>query len=123
MASGAVIFGGWALGQHAASGTWATLAAPLARPEAAAGIAYLALGPTIAAFFLQNVAIRNLGATRFSTFIGISTLVTLALGAAVLGERLGWAQLLGGAAILGGVYLANRPRRGEPAALPDQAVA
>ena len=124
VASGAVVFGTIAAAQHAAGGTLGRLATlPLAEPSFGLSVAALALGPTIGAFFLQNVAIRNLGATRFSTFIGISTLVTLALGAAVLGERLGWAQLLGGAAILGGVYLANRPRRGEPAALPDQAVA
>ena len=124
VASGAVVFGTIAAAQHAAGGTLGRLATlPLAEPSFGLSVAALALGPTIGAFFLQNVAIRHLGATRFSTFIGISTLVTLALGAAVLGERLGWAQLLGGAAILGGVYLANRPRRGETAALPDQAVA
>lgn len=116
VASGAVIFGGWALGQHAGSGTWATLAAPLARPEAAAGIAYLALGPTIAAFFLQNVAISALGSTRYSTFIGVATLAALASGAWVLGERLSPVQWAGGAAILLGVYLANRRTPSAPSA-------
>ena len=124
VAAGAVVFGTIAAAQHAADGTLPALASlPLTDPTFGGSVAYLALGPTIGAFFLQNVAIRHLGATRFSTFIGLSTLVTLVLGAAVLGERLGWAQLLGGAAILGGVYLANRQRRGEPAALPDQATA
>lgn len=115
VASGAAVFGAIALAQHGVAGTIPTLVSlPLAQPSFGVAVAFLALGPTIGAFFLQNVAIRHLGATRFSTFIGMSTLVTIVLGASVLGERLGWAQWLGGVAILGGVYLANRRHRGEP---------
>lgn len=124
VATGAAVFGTIAVAQHAAAGSWGTLATlPLSQPTFGASVAYLALGPTIGAFFLQNVAIRNLGATRFSTFIGMSTLVTIVLGASVLGERLGWAQWLGGALILGGVYLANRSSRRKPAVVPEQATA
>lgn len=119
--SGAAVFGTIALAQHGLAGTIGSLVTlPLAQPSFGVAVAFLALGPTIGAFFLQNVAIRHLGATRFSTFIGMSTLVTIVLGASVLGERLGWAQWLGGAAILGGVYLANRRHRSEPVAIPDQ---
>jgi len=42
------------------------------------------------------------------------------LGALVLGERLGALQWLGGAAILAGVYVANRRSAAEPDAVMDQ---
>ncbi len=109
IASGAVCFGTVALAQHAAAGSLGALVTlPIDRPDFALGIAYLALGPTIGAFFLQNLAISRLGSTRFSTFVGVSTLAALAAGALVLGERLSPLQLAGGGAILAGVYIANR---------------
>lgn len=124
VASGALLFGGIAVGQHAASGTLgALLALPLGRPDFALAVAFLALGPTIGAFFLQNVAIGALGSTRYSTYIGVCTLAALASGSLVLGERLALGQLAGGAAILGGVYLANRRGADEPEAVPEQASA
>ena len=114
--TGAVLFGTIALARHAAAGTLGELARlPLARPDFALAVGYLALGSTIGAFFLQHLAIGAIGSTRFSTFIGITTLATLATGAVFLGERLGWAQLLGGAVILAGVYVANvRAHGGNP---------
>ena len=121
VASGAAVFGTIAVAQHGVAGSLATLATlPLATPSFGVAVLFLALGPTIGAFFLQNVAIRRLGAAKFSTFIGLSTLITVVLGALFLGERLAWAQWLGGALILGGVYLANRRSRGIPAAAPSQ---
>ena len=107
--SGAVWFGTIAVVRHAADHTLGVLLRlPVARPDFALAVAYLALGSTIGAFFLQNLAIGAIGSTRFSTFIGITTLTTLLTGAIFLGERLGWAQLLGGVVILAGVYVANR---------------
>jgi len=109
VASGAVIFGTVTVAQHAATGTLGELAAlPLARPDFGVAVGFLALGPTIGAFFLQNVAIGALGSTRYSTYIGVTTLAALLSGAAVLGERLAPAQWAGAAAILVGVYVANR---------------
>ena len=107
--AGAVLFGGLALIRHGAAGTLPALARlPLEHPGFGWSVAYLALGPTIAAFFLQNLAIRELGSTKYSTFIGVSTLTTVVVAMLVLAERPSAAQLLGGAAILAGVYLANR---------------
>ena len=109
VACGAVVFGGITLAQHAASGTLATLVKlPVMRPDFAIAVAYLALGATIGAFFLQNVGIARLGSTRYSTFIGLGTIVTLVTSAIFLHERLNWAQLAGGVVILAGVYVANR---------------
>ena len=108
VASGALVFGGITVGQHAASGTLPWLASlPLTQPGFAFAVGYLALGSTIGAFFLQNVAIGRIGSTRFSTFIGLSTITTLVVSAIFLGESLTPAQLVGGIVILAGVYLAN----------------
>ena len=107
--SGAVLFGTITLAQHRASGTLgALIRLPIERPDFLLAVLYLALGSTIGAFFLQNLAIGTLGATRYSTFIGVSTIAALAAAAIALGERPGLPLLVGGAIILAGVYLANR---------------
>jgi len=105
---GALVFGTIALARHGADHSLGALVRlPLTDRGFAIAVAYLALGSSIGAFFLQNVAIGRLGSTRYSTFIGISTVTTLVVGALALGERLGLAQLAGGVVILAGVYLAN----------------
>ncbi len=75
---GAVIFGSIAVARHGAQGTLNTLVRlPLDRPDFAIAVAYLALGSTVGAFFLQNYAIGVIGSTRYSTFIGLTTVATL----------------------------------------------
>lgn len=110
--AGALTFSTIALATHARAGTLAELARlPVDRPDFALAVAYLALGCTVGAFFLQNHAISTIGSNRYSTFIGVATVATLASGAIFLGERLAPLQWVGGVAILAGVYLANRPDR------------
>jgi len=107
--AGALAFGTVTIAQHAASHTLPELARlPLTHPSFAIAVAYLALGSTIGAFFLQNVALSRIGSTRYSTFIGLATLTTLATGAVFLHERLSIGQLVAGLVILAGVYVANR---------------
>lgn len=109
IAAGALVFCTMAIADHARDGTMGVLLTlPVARPGFAIAVAYLAFGCTIGAFFLQNFAISSLGANRYSTFIGIATVTALISGAVVLGERLSIGQWVGGAAIVLGVYLANR---------------
>ena len=109
VAAGALVFGTVTLAQHAASHTLPALVSlPFTHPSFAIAVAYLALGSTIGAFFLQNVAIGRLGSTRYSTFIGVNTLTTLATGAIFLHERLSIGQWIAGLVILAGVYIANR---------------
>jgi len=110
VAVGALVFGTIATARHAADQTLGELVRlPLVRPDFAVAVAYLALGSTIGAFFLQNTAIGRLGSTRYSTFVGLMTVTTVVTSALVLGETLNPGQWAGGAAILAGVYLANRP--------------
>lgn len=112
LASGAVVFGGAALVSHTASGTLPDLlAAPVHHPRLIWAIGYLALGSSLGAFFLQNVAISRLGSGQFATFIGISTVVAILASAVFLGERLTPLQVVGSALVLLGVYVANRGAR------------
>lgn len=107
--SGAIVFGGVATIRHAREGTLGALVTlPVHDLRFAGSVLFLALGPTIAAFFLQNVAIGTLGSNGYATFIGLSALVAVLSGGLVLGERLSIGQWLGGVLILGGVYVANR---------------
>jgi len=109
VAAGALVFGTVTVAQHAASHTLPELVRlPITHPSFAIAVAYLALGSTIAAFFLQNLSIGRIGSTRYSTFIGVTTLTALATGAIFLHERLSIGQLAAGLVILAGVYIANR---------------
>lgn len=113
IASGAVAFGSIAFADHERRGTVSQLwRLPLDHPPVLVGVGYLAVGSSIGAFFLQNVAIARLGSNRFSTFIGISTIAALTAAALVRGERLGTGQFAGAVIILAGVYVANSGVRG-----------
>lgn len=109
VASGAVLFGGITVGQHLHDHTLGHLARlPLHDHAFLVSVLVLALGPTIAAFFLQNVAIAELGSNGYATFIGLSALVAVLCAMLVLHERPSMVQLAGGVVILLGVYVANR---------------
>lgn len=74
-----------------------------------AGILVTLLGVliTVLAFFLSNVAIARIGVNRTSSFIGVSTVVSILAGMLLLGEGFSAMQMLGAAVILAGVYAAN----------------
>lgn len=119
IAWGAVAFGTIAVADHSRHGTLMELwRLPWDHPPVLIGVGYLAVGASIGAFFLQNVAIARLGSNRFSTFIGVSTIAALVAAALVRGERLNAGQLAGAAVILGGVYVANS--RADRNAIPRQ---
>ena len=68
---------------------------------------YQGIGCSILAFFLSNVAIAKIGVNRTSTFIGISTVVSIIAGGIFLRERLTLLQMIGAVVIILGVYTAN----------------
>lgn len=112
VAVGAVGFGGVAMIEAIGSGTVGALVTlPLAHPELGVSVGYLAVGSTVGAFFFQAVAIARLGSNGYSTFIGLSTLTALIAAGVALGERLAPLQLVGGAVIMLGVYIANATLR------------
>ena len=66
------------------------------------------VGCSVAAFFLSNAAIAKIGVNKTSSFIGVSTIVSILAGALALGEPLHIGQIVGAAVIVAGVYTANR---------------
>ena len=72
-----------------------------------AAVLYQAVGCSVAAFFMSNVAISRIGVNRTSSFIGVSTVVSIISGALILGESFTMFQIAGALIIIAGVYTAN----------------
>ena len=103
--SGAAFYGLLALGEAAAHGT---LTALLKNGAFRTAVLYQGVGCSVAAFFLSNAAIAKIGVNKTSSFIGVSTIVSILAGALALGEPLHIGQIVGAAVIVAGVYTANR---------------
>ncbi len=71
-------------------------------------VLFLGLGGSAASFFCWNAALRRLDASEASTYINLVPVVTVLSAALMLGEPLVPSQLLGGALVILGVYLASR---------------
>jgi drug/metabolite transporter (DMT)-like permease len=76
--------------------------------EALAGIAYLALFGTVAAFVLLNLGVARIGASRASAVALLVPIVGVLSSVALLGERLGPATLIGGVIVLFGLWLVEQ---------------
>jgi drug/metabolite transporter (DMT)-like permease len=87
---------------------WQELAA--LSPSGWACVLFLGLGCSGLGFTLWYAALEAMDASQVAAFIYIEPLVTQALARAMLGEPLRPATLLGGAAILLGVWLVSRVR-------------
>lgn len=83
-----------------------------APPLAIAGVAYLAVFGTVAAFVLLQVGLRRVGAARASTFALLVPVVGVLSSAWLLGDALSPTTLLGGAIVLLGLWLVQRPAGG-----------
>ena len=86
--------------------------APVPLPNASASawlsVLFLGLGGSAASFFCWSAALRRMDASAASIFINLVPVVTIISSALLLHESLLPAQLLGGALVLMGVYLAGR---------------
>ena len=102
LCSGAAFYGLLALGEAAAHG-----ALPARSGTFLAAVLYQGIGCSVAAFFLSNAAIAKIGVNKTSSFIGVSTIVSILAGALALGEPLSVGQIVGAAVIVAGVYTAN----------------
>lgn len=83
------------------------LVLPISLPAFAVAVFYQGIACSILAFFMSNVAIANIGVNRTSSFIGVSTIVSVAAGVLFLGEAFSAFQMAGVTLILIGVYSAN----------------
>ena len=107
--SGAAFYGLLALGEAAAHGTLTVLLTlPVKNGAFRTAVLYQGVGCSVAAFFLSNAAIAKIGVNKTSSFIGVSTIVSILAGALALGEPLHIGQIVGAAVIVAGVYTANR---------------
>jgi drug/metabolite transporter (DMT)-like permease len=93
--------------------------------EALAGIGYLAVFGTVAAFVLLNLGVARIGAARASAFALLVPVVGVVTSVIFLGEEIGPLTVIGGAIVLLGLWLvehrgsaasSSRPSRGVTAA-------
>ncbi|WAC58818.1 DMT family transporter [Brevundimonas sp. SL130] len=78
---------------------------PLEHPQALAGVVFVAVGPSIAAFFLFNRGVELIGAARASIFFYLMPVFGSLLAVPFLGERLGLGPMVGFALIGAGFLL------------------
>ena len=109
LCSGAAFYGLLALGEAAAHGALSELLTLPARSGTfRTAVLYQGIGCSVAAFFLSNAAIAKIGVNKTSSFIGVSTIVSILAGALALGEPLSVGQIVGAAVIVAGGYTANK---------------
>ncbi|SMQ23503.1 Permease of the drug/metabolite transporter (DMT) superfamily [Pseudomonas helmanticensis] len=72
-------------------------------------LVYLGVLGSALAYIGYYDGIRKIGATRSGVFIALNPLTAVLLGALLLGEQLTLTMGLGGALILTGIYLCNKP--------------
>lgn len=73
-------------------------------------VLYQGIGCSVLAFFLSNAAIAKIGVNRISSFIGVSTVVSIIAGAVLLQEKFTMWQIMGTMIIVMGVYIANQKK-------------
>jgi drug/metabolite transporter (DMT)-like permease len=71
-------------------------------------LAFLGVFVTLGAFGLYNLGISRIPASRASAFINLIPVVAVAMGWLLLGEGLNFVQIIGGAGVVGGVWLSQR---------------
>jgi drug/metabolite transporter (DMT)-like permease len=90
----------------------AVLGAPgiVAGPSAGAwwGLAWIIVFPSALAYLFWNIAVGTLGASKTGVFLNLLPVFTAVIALA-FGDVLTVGQLVGGAVVLGGVYLTTRP--------------
>lgn len=113
---GALVTGAWVGVGAAVSLTALGLASGSLRAPGADWWLMVANGlATAAAFSLLFAALERLGASRTAVVMTLEALSAVVLGALLLGERLGWVQLVGGLGILvATVLIATSSRPGSP---------
>ena len=83
-------------------------------PLVVAGLLYVGVVASVAAFLFWNIGVKGVGAARGSVFLNLIPVFTVVIAAPTLGERPGLAQLVGGLLVIGGVTLASSKGRKKP---------
>lgn len=82
-------------------------------PEGLAAIAYTAVFPSVAAYYLWNQGVAKLGANTAGLYANLLPIMTAVLAVLLLGETFRWFHAAGLALIFLGIWLAT-PRRAGP---------
>jgi drug/metabolite transporter (DMT)-like permease len=87
-----------------------------ATPGNLAALAYVALLPSLVAYFCWDRGVARAGAVLPMYFVNLTPVFAGLLSYFLLGEPIGWFHFAGGLLIVLGIHLANRPAaRAEPA--------
>ena len=108
LAAGAVVFTILSIAESFFKGNLnLLLILPLKDTNFLIAILYQGIGCSVIAFFLSNMAIARIGVNRTSSFIGVSTVVSIISGAILLQESFSIYQIIGAIIIIIGVYISN----------------
>ncbi len=112
MWTGALAFGAVSIvrGLLAEGAAWPARLATRALP-AAGGILYLGVLSSVLAFFFVNFTLSRLKASQSAVFANLTTVVAVAAGVLLRGERFGLVQAAGAVLIVLGVWGTNAARR------------
>jgi drug/metabolite transporter (DMT)-like permease len=75
------------------------------------GVAFLGIFCSGLAYIAWYDGLQAIAASQVGAFLYLEPLVAVVVAAAILSEPVTWASLAGGAVILLGVYLVNRPKK------------
>lgn len=78
------------------------------QPKILFNMLFLALVCSMAAFFIWNLVIKNIGAIRASNYLYLDPIVSIALGMILLNESVGTVAILGCALVLIGVIMVEK---------------
>ena len=82
-------------------------------------VLYIAAGPTLLGNLFWIYGAARVGAARAGPFLYFSPLATVALSATLLGETITPLQMVGGAAILAGLWISTQTGAGPAKAVPN----
>lgn len=106
---GGIVFNLIAIGLSLTSGTLPEYFAPLAQGKVLVAVFYLGV-VALAAFFIGNYLIAQIGPARMSVFANLTTIVTVIAGVLLRHDHFYWYHAVGAGMIILGVYICNRPQ-------------
>ncbi|UMV45794.1 EamA family transporter [Paenibacillus macerans] len=104
---GCLIFLAVSVAGHASAGTLGNWLAPLGSGRFILSVIYLGVLSSLVTALSSNYALSKLEASRVSVFSNLSTVVSIAAGAMVLGEKVTVYHVIGSLLIIAGVTGAN----------------
>lgn len=108
---GFVVFFVISFTNHVTAGTIKTFFAPFASGSFIISVLYLGVLSSLVTALTANYALSKLEASRVSVFTSLSTLVSIAAGALLLGEEIRFYHIIGSMLIIVGVIGTNQVRR------------